>query len=50
MLASIFACLTYSCPESKKDYQKYKEMLLRELGLGPDEEKIRYYILLDELF
>lgn len=32
-------------------YQGYDEMLLfRELGLKPDWEKIRYYILLDELF
>jgi len=32
------------------DYQKYKTLLFHELGIVPDEEKIRYYILLDELF
>ena len=32
------------------EYQKYKALLFQELGLTPDEEKIRYYILLDELF
>lgn len=32
-------------------YPDYDEMLLfRELGIKPDWEKIRYYILLDELF
>ena len=31
-------------------YQKYKDLLFSELGILPDEEKIRYYILLDELF
>jgi len=25
-------------------------MLFEEMGIGPDWEKIRYYILLDELF
>jgi hypothetical protein len=25
-------------------------LLFQELGIEPDEEKIRYYILLDELF
>lgn len=29
---------------------KYKDLLYKELGLEIDEEKIRYYILLDELF
>lgn len=27
-----------------------EELLLRKLGLAPDREKIRYYLLLDELF
>lgn len=32
-------------------YSDYDDMLLfRELGIEPDWEKIRYYILLDELF
>jgi len=35
---------------SESDYTKYKAMLFDELGIAPDEEKIRYYILLDELF
>ena len=26
------------------------ELLLRRLGIAPDREKIRYYLLLDELF
>jgi kanamycin kinase/aminoglycoside 3'-phosphotransferase-3 len=34
----------------ESDYLKYKELLFRELGIEPDEEKIRYYALLDELF
>jgi kanamycin kinase/aminoglycoside 3'-phosphotransferase-3 len=32
------------------EYLKYKALLFQELGIEPDEEKIRYYILLDELF
>ena len=32
------------------EYQKYKSLLFRELGIKPDEEKIRYYILLYEFF
>lgn len=36
---------------AKKAYSEYDSMLLfRELGIEPDWEKIRYYILLDELF
>jgi hypothetical protein len=31
-------------------YEKYRSLLFQELDLAPDEEKIRYYILLDELF
>ncbi|MDD4493715.1 MAG: aminoglycoside 3'-phosphotransferase [Eubacteriales bacterium] len=34
----------------EEEYQKYKKLLFRELDIEPDEEKIRYYILLDELF
>lgn len=33
-----------------KPYPGYAELLFRELGITPDREKIRYYILLDELF
>lgn len=34
-----------------KAYPGYKpELLFEKLGLVPDWEKIRYYILLDELF
>ncbi|MCL2462068.1 MAG: aminoglycoside 3'-phosphotransferase [Defluviitaleaceae bacterium] len=46
--------LRYNCVHcagySEADYQKYRALLFRELGMEPDEEKIRYYILLDELF
>jgi kanamycin kinase/aminoglycoside 3'-phosphotransferase-3 len=35
---------------SEADYEKYKAMLFSELGMKPDEEKLRYYVLLDELF
>ncbi len=31
-------------------YQKYEAMLFRELDIEPNEDKIRYFILLDELF
>lgn len=35
----------------RQAYEGYDDMLLfRELGIEPDWEKIRYYILLDELF
>ena len=34
----------------ENDYHKYKTLLFQELGIEPNEEKIRYYILLDELF
>lgn len=37
--------------DEEKDYPDCDELLLfRELGIEPDWEKIRYYILLDELF
>jgi kanamycin kinase/aminoglycoside 3'-phosphotransferase-3 len=32
------------------DKQKYVDLLFSHLGLQPNEEKICYYILLDELF
>ena len=35
---------------TESDYSVYKHLLFRELGMEPDEAKIRYYILLDELF
>jgi len=34
----------------EKEIAKYESLLFQELGLEPNEEKIRYYILLDELF
>ena len=34
----------------EEDYQKNKALLFHELGFEPDEAKIHYYILLDELF
>ncbi|MDW7656898.1 MAG: APH(3') family aminoglycoside O-phosphotransferase [Bacillota bacterium] len=34
----------------ENEYEKYKKQLFLEIGLEPDEAKIRYYILLDELF
>ncbi len=41
----------YSGKYHGKVYSDYDDLLLfRELGLEPDWEKIRYYILLDELF
>ncbi len=41
----------YSGKYNKKIFEKYDDSLLfRELGIEPDWEKIRYYILLDELF
>ena len=35
---------------TEADYQQYRALLFQELGITPDEEKIQYYILLDELF
>lgn len=35
---------------SDADFQKYRSLLFYVLGIEPDEEKIRYYTLLDELF
>ena len=35
---------------SESEYEKYKALLFQELDMEPDEEKIRYYVLLDELF
>ena len=32
------------------EYQRYKSLLFKELGIEPDEEKIRYFILLYEFF
>ena len=32
------------------EYQKYKKLLFNELEIEPDEEKIRYFILLYEFF
>ena len=41
----------YSGRYHGRSYGAYDDLLLfRELGLEPDWEKIRYYILLDELF
>lgn len=41
----------YGGKYNKKTHVKYDDALLfRELGIEPDWEKIRYYILLDELF
>jgi kanamycin kinase/aminoglycoside 3'-phosphotransferase-3 len=34
----------------EEEYQRYKALLFKELGIEPDEEKIRYYILLYEFF
>ena len=42
-------CVKYA-GYSETEYLKHKKQLFRELGIAPDEEKIRYYILLDELF
>jgi len=42
-------CIEYA-GYSEEEYQKYKSLLFNELGFGPDEEKMRYYVLLDELF
>jgi kanamycin kinase/aminoglycoside 3'-phosphotransferase-3 len=34
----------------ENEYEKHKEQLFQALEIEPDEAKIRYYILLDELF
>lgn len=39
------------CVRELMDYEpKYTELLMKELGIKPDWQKIKYYILLDELF
>ena len=35
---------------NENEFIQYKKLLFDELGIISDEEKIRYYILLDELF
>ena len=35
---------------NENDYQKYRQLFFHELGIVPNEEKIRYFILMDELF
>ncbi|MCH5211116.1 MAG: aminoglycoside 3'-phosphotransferase [Oscillospiraceae bacterium] len=41
----------YSGKYAKKEYPDYNpDMLFEKLGIEPDREKIRYYLLLDELF
>lgn len=35
---------------SENDYQKYKKLFYSRLGIEEDAQKLRYYILLDELF
>jgi len=35
---------------SEKEYLKYKSLFFGELGIEPDEEKVRYLNLLDEFF
>ncbi len=42
-------CIEYA-GYSEDEYLTYKRLLFDALGINPDEEKIRYYILLDELF
>jgi len=46
--------LHHNCTEDalydEDEYQRYRNLLFQELATEPDEEKIRYFILLDELF
>lgn len=46
--------LRHNCTEDgiygEDEYLQYKALLFKELGIEPDEDKIRYFILLDELF
>jgi len=46
--------LKHNCMEyglyGEAEYQVYERLLFSELGIEPCEEKLRYYILLDELF
>jgi kanamycin kinase/aminoglycoside 3'-phosphotransferase-3 len=39
-----------SCVGIVEEFEFYRKLLFDELGIEPDESKIRYYILLDELF
>lgn len=48
-IALCYRSLLYNCGDG--EYKDFKpEMLFEELGIEPDWQKIRYYILLDELF
>lgn len=35
---------------AEAEKESYIELLYSRLGIAPDEKKLRYYILLDELF
>ena len=43
---NMVACAGYG----EADYLRHVKMLFEAIGMEPDEDKIRYYILLDELF
>lgn len=36
--------------KSESEFEKYKDMLYSQLGIAEDKQKLKYYILLDELF
>ena len=50
-IALCLRSLKFNCEKlGRGDFSDYKQLLLEELGVEPDEGKIRYYMLLDELF
>ena len=53
-IALIYRHLKNRCTKygyyTESEYQKYKSLFFTELGIVPDEEKARYFVLLDEFF
>ncbi len=49
-IALCYRSLLYNLTQAGQDWHRYVSLFFQELELTPDWEKIRYYILLDELF
>ena len=49
-IALCYRSLLHNLTQAGQDWHRYVSLFFQELELTPDWEKIRYYILLDELF